>query len=54
MQGMHLNEIFENNLQIFTPEDSAGEQFLNNKTGKALSLKGCDRNEKTYRAMTIV
>ena len=27
MQGMHLNEIFENNLQIFTPEDSVGEKL---------------------------
>ena len=54
MQGMHLNEIFENNLQIFTPEDSVGEKLKKNKTGKAFSLKGCDRNDKTYIAMTIV
>ena len=41
MQGMHLNEIFENNLQIFTPVQALSRQkFLKNKTGKAFSLKG--------------
>ena len=38
MQGMHLNEIFENNLQIFTPEDSVGEKLKKKTRLERLSV----------------